>query len=129
MKILKMLRTPGIWSIAIVLSSFSFQAPVMADMIATPELAMQAELQMQRDEVRSFMARADVQSAMLGYGVSAADVNTRINNMSESELLQIQNQMAALPAGGNGAVGVVLAVILILVLLDLLGATDVFPNI
>ncbi len=36
--------------------------------------------------------------------------------------------MDALPAG-SGAVSLVLSVILIFVLLDLLGATDVFPRI
>ena len=129
MKITKMLRTPGILSVALALTVVSFQAPAMADMVGTPALAMQAEIQMQRDDVRSFMARDDVRHAMLGYGVSAADVDARINNMTESELLQIQNQMDMLPAGANGAVGLVLGVILIFVLLDLLGATDVFPGI
>ena len=129
MKITKMLRKPGIWSIAFALATVSIQAPVMADMVGTNELVMQAELQMQRDDVRSFMARDDVRAAMLGYGVSADDVDVRINNLTESELLQIQNQLGQLPAGGNGAVGVVLAIILIFVLLDLLGATDIFPRI
>lgn len=129
MKIAKMLRTPGIWSIALALTTVSIQAPVMADMVGTNELVLQAELQIQRDDVRSFMARDDVRAAMLGYGVSADDVDVRINNLTESELLQIQNQLAQLPAGGNGAVGVVLAIILIFVLLDLLGATDIFPRI
>jgi predicted phage tail protein len=129
MKITTLLRTPGILSVALALTAVSVQAPVMADMVGTPALAMQAELQMQRDDVRTFMARDDVRHAMLGYGVSAADVDARINNMTESELLQIQHQMDMLPAGANGAVGLVLGVILIFVLLDLLGATDVFPGI
>lgn len=129
MKITKLLRTHGILSVALALTAVSVQAPVMADMVGTPALAMQAEIQMQRDDVRMFMARDDVRHAMLGYGVSAADVDARINNMTESELLQIQHQMDMLPAGANGAVGLVLGVILIFVLLDLLGATDVFPGV
>lgn len=128
MKITKMLRTPGILSIALAMTTVSIQAPVMADMVDTADLVMQTELQIQRDDVRSFMARDDVRSAMLGYGVSAADVDARINNLTESELLQIQNQMAQMPAGGS-ALGVVLGIILIFVLLDLLGATDIFPKI
>ena len=128
MKITKMLRKPGIWSIAFALATVSIQAPVMADMVGTNELVMQAELQMQRDDVRSFMARDDVREAMLGYGVSPTDIDSRINSMTESELLQIQNQLAQLPAGGS-VVGIVVGVILIFVLLDLLGATDVFPRI
>lgn len=128
MKISKLLRKPAVFAVVVALSAAGIHAPVMAGTIDTPEIAMQAELQMQRDDVRSIMARADVRDAMLGYGVSASDIDTRINNLTESELLQIQNQMAQLPAGGS-AVGVVLGIILIFVLLDVLGATDVFPRI
>ncbi len=129
MKISKLLRKPAVFAVVVALSAAGIHAPVMAGTIDTPEIAMQAELQMQRDDVRSIMARADVRDAMLGYGISASDIDTRINNLTESELLQIQNQMAQLPAGGNGVVGVVLGIILIFILLDVLGATDVFPRI
>jgi hypothetical protein len=74
------------------------------------------------------MARDDVRSAMLGYGVSADEVDTRINNLTESELLQIQNRMSQLPAGGD-ALGIVLTILLVLVLLDVLGVTNIFPRI
>ncbi|MDY6949830.1 MAG: PA2779 family protein, partial [Pseudomonadota bacterium] len=93
-------------------------------------LAIEAELQMKRDEVRTFMARDDVRAAMLEYGVNPADVDARIANMTEAELLRIQHQLDQLPAGGDGGVlGAILIVILIFVLLDVLGATDVFPNV
>ncbi|MDO9318570.1 MAG: PA2779 family protein [Gammaproteobacteria bacterium] len=128
MKISKLLRKPAVFAVVVALSAAGIHAPVMAGTIDTPEIAMQAELQMQRDDVRSIMARADVRDTMLGYGVSASDIDTRINNLTESELLQIQNQLAQLPAGGS-AVGIVLGIILIFVLLDVLGATDVFPRI
>lgn len=128
MKISKLLKAPGILSVVAAMTAVSIQAPAMADMVGTPALAMQAELQTQRDDVRSFMAREDVRQAMLGYGVNAADIDARINNMTESELLQLQSQMDMLPAGSS-AVGLVLGVILIFVLLDLLGATDIFPGI
>jgi hypothetical protein len=129
MKMHKMMRTPGIYSMIVALLCVSIQAPAMADMVSTPEMSTQAEMQMQRDEVRTFIARDDVRAAMLDYGVNAADVDARLDNLSSSELLQIQNQLAELPAGGNGVLGAVLAIILIFVLLDVLGATDVFPRI
>lgn len=128
MKISKLFKAPGVLSIVAAMTAVSIQAPAMADMVGTPALAMQAELQTQRDDVRSFMARDDVRRAMIGYGVNVADVDARINNMTESELLQLQSQMDMLPAGSS-AVGLVLGVILIFVLLDLLGATDIFPGI
>lgn len=128
MKIIKSLRNTGIYSATFTMLFASVQAPVMAAMVSTPELSMQADLQLQRADVREFIARDDVRAAMLDYGVNAADIDTRINNLTSAELLQIQNQLAELPAG-SGALGVVLGVILIFVLLDVLGATDIFPNI
>jgi predicted phage tail protein len=106
------------------------QTPAMADLIGNEQIALEAELQVQRDDVRSFMARDDVRAAMLDYGVDAADVDNRINNMTEAELLRIQHQLEQMPAGGDGGIlGAILIVILIFVLLDVLGTTDVFPNV
>ena len=75
------------------------------------------------------------QSANFGAGsdftVFALDVHglqLLILNLTESELLQIQDGLAELPAGGS-VVGIVVGIILIFVLLDLLGATDVFSAI
>lgn len=128
MKIINMLRTSGIYSVIFTFLFVGIQAPAMADMVGTAELTMQAELQMQRDDVRNFIARDDVRAAMLDYGVNVADVDARIDNLSSSELLQIQNQFADLPAGGD-ILGIVVGIILIFILLDVLGATDVFPRI
>src|SRR5688572_25202771 len=98
-------------TVASVFLAASFQAPVMAAMVNNDQLAMQAQLQLQR------------------YGVSSADVEARINNLTESELLQIQDRLAQLPAGGDGVLGAVVLILLILVLLDVLGTTDIFPGI
>ena len=129
MKIKKLFRTPVTFAMIVSMLFLGIQTPAMADIVGTQELTMQVELQLQRDDVRNLIARDDVRSALLGYGVNPADVDTRIDNLTSGELLQIQDQLAVLPAGGNGVLGVVLAIILIFVLLDLLGTTDVFPRI
>lgn len=128
MKNPRFLKTPGILTMIALLATSSIHAPAMADVVTTSDLAMQAELQIQRDSVHTLMARDDVRAAMLGYGVNPADIDTRIDNLTEAELLQIQDKFEQLPAGGSVA-GAVLGIILIFVLLDLLGATDVFPRI
>lgn len=128
MKMIKPVRTPITLMMIASMLFLGIQTPAMADIVGTQELAMQVELQLQRDDVREMLARDDVRTALLGYGVSQADVDTRIDNLTASELQQIQSQLGDLPAGGS-AIGVVLGIILIFVLLDLLGATDVFPAI
>lgn len=124
----KLTRTLGLTLSLAALTTASLPAPVMADLIDTQTLAAQAEVQTQRDALRLLVARDDVRAALAERGVNAADLDARINQLTPAELLQIQQQMDALPAG-SGAVSLILSVILIFVLLDLLGATDVFPRI
>lgn len=130
MTLTKMLKKPLVLTLAAATLTAGMQAPAMAGLVDNEQLAVQAELQIKRDEVRSVMAREDVRAAMLQYGVNPADVDARIDNLTEAELLRIQHQLAQMPAGGDGGVlGAILIVILIFVLLDVLGATDVFPNV
>lgn len=129
MKMTSMLKTPVTITMIVSMLFLSVQTPVMADIVDTKELTMKVELQQQRDAVRELVARDEVRSALLGYGVNPADVDARIDNLTGSELMKIQNQLGDLPAGGDGILSVVLTLIVIFVLLDLLGATDVFPNI
>ncbi len=124
----KLTRTLGLTLSLAAVTTASLPAPAMADLIDTQTLAAQAEVQTQRDSLRLLVARDDVRTALAQRGVNAADLDARINQLTPAELLQIQQQMDALPAG-SGAVSLVLSVILIFVLLDLLGATDVFPRI
>ncbi len=129
MKMTSMLKTPVTITMIVSMLFLSVQTPVMADIVDTKELTMQVELQQQRDAVRELVARDEVRSALLGYGVNPADVDARIDNLTGSELMKIQKQLGDLPAGGDGILSVLLTLIVIFVLLDLLGATDVFPNI
>ena len=105
------------------------QTTALAGVVGNDQLAVESELQIKRDEVATFMAREDVRSALLKAGVSEADVNARVQNLTDAQVLQIHKQMSQLPAGGDGALGVIIAVIVIFMLLDLAGVTDIFPGI
>lgn len=111
----------------VALVTMSVQTPALAGMIDNSQLSLQSELQLKRDEVRGHLARDDVRSVLLDYGVSSEDVDQRINNMTDEELNQVHGQLASLPAG-EGA-GTVLTVLLILILLEIVGAIDIFPRI
>lgn len=109
-------------------TTIGIQVPATASVIDNAQLSAQAEQQMQRDELRNVLAREDVRSALLEYGVGADDIDQRINNMTPGELSQINGQLANLPAG-EGAGGAVITVLLILILLEVVGAIDIFPAI
>lgn len=69
--------------------------------------------------------RADVQAKLSSMGVSSADIEARIDQMTNEEIAQLNQHIAELPAGA-GILGVALTVFIVLVITDMLGATDVF---
>lgn len=113
------------------ISSFlamSIQAPVFAGMVTNDDLNTANQMEIKRDDVRTLVAREDVRSHLQQYGVDPADLDARIDSMTDSEIMQFQAEMDNLPAG-QGVLGTVIALIVIFMLLDIAGATDVFPGI
>ena len=58
-------------------SMVSIQMPAMADIVSTDQIATEQRSQDQRDAVRSFLDRADVQAQLEARGVDAADALKR----------------------------------------------------
>lgn len=103
--------------------AFSFTGPAMSGVISTQQ-ALSADIRAAKEtQVRGAIARDDVRQAMLRMGVNPVDVDSRVASLSDAELLQLEGQLENLPAGGVwGAIGVVLLVVLIL---ELLGVTNI----
>lgn len=96
--------------------------------VITTQEAMSADVRgAMEDEVRAAFARDDVRQAMERLGVDPADADARVAALSDAELLQLQGQVDQLPAGGVLAViGVVFVVLLIL---ELVGVTNIFNRV
>lgn len=85
----------------------------------------------QRDEllssIQAELAREEVRAEFLARGVSPKEVDARVAALSTEELQQLKLQIDELPAGGLLAViGVVFVVLLIL---ELVGVTNVFTKV
>jgi hypothetical protein len=100
--------------------------PVRAEMIGTAQMLSQAP-DAQQERVAAFLAREDVQRQFQALGVSPADAAARVASLTQSELQQLSSRIDSLPAGA-GALEVVLVVLLILIILELVGAIDIFPR-
>lgn len=101
--------------------------PVRAEMIGTAQMLAPAA-DVQRERVDAFLAREDVQQQFEALGVSPADAAIRVASLTEAELTELSSRMDALPAGA-GALELVLVFLLILIVLELVGAIDIFPRI
>ena len=102
-----------------------------AAMVATDSVIEQAVKADDRARVMEFMAREDVRRQMESLGIDPDEAAQRAESLSDEEIQQIAGQLDQLPAGQDTLIGVVLAAILIVLLVllitDLVGVTDVFP--
>jgi len=113
-------------TMAVVLSS---SALVQAGVVDNQSLLQVQQGQEQRLALRELLAREDLREALVQRGVDVDVVDARIDRLSGAELQLLQERLDELPAGADSGVGLVLGIIFIFIVLDLLGATDVFPRI
>jgi hypothetical protein len=82
-----------------------------------------------RERLAAILMRDDVRAQMEALGVDRDEALARLASLSDQEVQQIAGQVDELPAGQNLLVGILVvagAVLIGLVILDLLGVTDVF---
>lgn len=70
--------------------------------------------------------RNAVQTQLTAMGVDPVIASERVSQMTDSELALLNERINELPAG-SGAGGIILGILLVLLITDLVGATDVFP--
>src|SRR5205814_9970265 len=97
--------------------------PSEAGMLAT-DAALGAS---QREHIGQLLDRADVQSRLEAYGVKAQDVKARVAALSDDEVARLAAKIDRLPAGGEGIIGALLIIFIVLLITDILGFTKVFP--
>lgn len=102
-------------------------APVaQAGIITTESYVEQTQADARRDKVAEMLQRDDVRAQMLAMGVDPASVEARLAGLSDAEVAELATRMEELPAGA-GVVELLLVVVLVFVILDIAGVTDVFP--
>lgn len=101
--------------------------PAQAGMIGTENIVAAQTRDTSLATVNSFMARADVQQQLETWGVEPAVASERVAQLSDEELQTLAQNIDAQPAGGILVViGIVFVVLLIL---ELVGVTNIFNRI
>ena len=99
--------------------------PLQAAMVDNDQLISQAQQSLTKQEVLGQLDRQDVQDKLVSLGVDMDDAKERINQMTDEELNQLAQNFDEMPTG-SGILGAILVVFIVLVITDMLGATDVF---
>ena len=98
--------------VSLIMLPFSTQAAL----IGTGDVIASAQGQTDRDKVRDFMARTEVQKQLQVFGVNPDTAKDRLNALTDQEVQQLAGKIDSLPAGASGMEVVALAVLLVVVI-------------
>ncbi len=121
------LRKWFVYAVVVNFLAFGTIQAANAAMITTQAALATQERELRVAQIQLQLARNEVQQQMIQWGVDPAMAQQRVASLTDSELLQLESQMQQLPAGG-GALGVIGAVFLVLLILELVGVTDIFKK-
>jgi hypothetical protein len=76
--------------------------------------------------VQAGLARNDVRQAMIQLGVDPVEAQLRVAALGDAELAQLHQRIEQLPAGG--ILGLIGAVFVVLLILELTGVIDIFKK-
>lgn len=113
----------GVLSAALSLAPMSLHAG-MVDSSTLMQSQQQADA---RANVQVFMARDQVRDQLQAWGVSEAQVQARLAGLTDAEVQELAANIDELPAGA-GLVEVVGIVFVVLIVLELVGVTDIFKS-
>jgi hypothetical protein len=114
--------------LAAILVTLGLSESAGAGVISTEAAIEMQERSARIQRINSVLARDSVQSQMIRLGVQPDVAAARIASLSDSELQQLEARMDELPAGADSALTVLGIVLLVLLVLELVGVTDVFKS-
>jgi len=130
MKIIRQISKPAATFLAFYLMMLSVPCQsAVAAIIGTETLLNIMQGNEARVYVNSILAREDVQAALIVQGIDPKEAKTRIDSLSDAEVIDIADKIDQLPAGGffETLLVVIFIVFLVLLVTDITGHTDVFP--
>ena len=113
-------------SVALVALGF---APMTYAGIVSTDSYLNAQVRGDRvDEIKRFLHRGVVREQLVALGVSPEHVEGRLASLTDSEIAELHETIEDQVAGGD-ALGLIGAVFLVLLILELVGVTDIFKAI
>jgi hypothetical protein len=120
-------QTVKLISVVVIISMLSLVVPYqpcLAALIGTETVLDVAKGHEARQNINRIFAREDVQMVLRAQGISPEEAETRVNALSDTEVVALEKQLDQLPAGAGGVGTVVFAILFVFVVLlvtDILG--------
>jgi hypothetical protein len=122
-----MLRNFVVRLVSLSLLSLGLAQVSGAGMIGTQQVVQSEARDARVTRVETILARHDVARQLVAFGVDPLAVQSRVGNMTDIELLALEGKLDKQVAGGD-AVALVGAVFIVLIILELVGITDIFKS-
>ncbi len=115
-------KKPVIAWVSILLMFFIQIAPLQAAMVGNETLMNEIT----RADLIDSLDRAEIKSMLISNGVDPDAAKLRIQQMNDDELASLKQDFQQLPVGAGG-LGTIAFIFVVLLITDMIGATDIFP--
>jgi hypothetical protein len=127
MEKLRRLTKPVAHLVVLGMLALSLHLPAAnAALVGTEAVVSAAQAQQDRERVLNTLNRDDVKAQLVARGVDPAQVQTRLESLTDEEVQTLDARMDQLPAGGD-ALGLLVFLFIVLLITDILGFTNIFP--
>lgn len=103
----------------------AYSLPSVAGIVGTEQLLQNQSQGVDRASLLSALERDEVRRQLIARGVDPDNARQRIAALSDEQVREIGNGIDQLPAGA-GVLEILVAVVLVLVILDVVGVTNIF---
>jgi hypothetical protein len=127
MEQLRRLTQPVAHLVVLGMLALSLHLPAAnAALVGTEAVVSAAQAQQDRERVLNTLNRDDVKAQLVARGVDPAQVQARLESLTDEEVQTLAANMDQLPAGGDG-LGLLVFLFVVLLITDILGFTNIFP--
>ena len=103
----------------------TYSLPAWSGIVTTDQLLQQQLEVLNKSSLVAMLDRDDVRQQLVERGVDPDYAKARIAALSDAQIEELKHSIDTLPAG-SGVVGILIAVLLVLIILDIVGVTNIF---
>ena len=103
----------------------TYSLPAWSGIVTTDQLLQQQLEVLNKSSLVAMLDRDDVRQQLVERGVDPEYARARIAALSDAQIEELRDSIDTLPAG-SGVVGILVAVLLVLIILDIVGVTNIF---
>jgi Family of unknown function (DUF6627) len=128
MDIFRRLTKPVSHLLAFGILALSLHLPAaQAGMVGTEAVVNATQAQQDRARLHDVFNREDVKAQLIARGVDPAQVQARVDSLTDQEVQSLAGKLDQVPAGGDSVLGVLVFIFIVLLITDILGFTNIFP--